>query len=57
MFFLTLGELGGFGPIVVGTLVSAYSFSLAIGFLALIYVIDMIATLYLIPELKGKTLE
>ncbi|MFD0966555.1 MFS transporter [Seminibacterium arietis] len=49
--------VGGFGPIVVGTLVSAYSFSLAIGFLALIYVIDMIATLYLIPELKGKTLE
>ncbi|MCI7479484.1 MAG: MFS transporter [[Pasteurella] aerogenes] len=48
--------VGGFGPIVVGAVVSAYSFSLAIAFLALIYVIDMIATIFLIPELKGKSL-
>ncbi|PJG82074.1 MFS transporter [Caviibacterium pharyngocola] len=49
--------VGGFGPIVVGAVVSAYSFSLAIAFLALIYVIDMIATIFLVPELKGKALE
>ena len=49
--------VGGFGPVVVGALVSAYSFQLAIAFLALIYVIDVIATIFLIPELKGKELE
>ncbi|OOS01552.1 MFS transporter [Canicola haemoglobinophilus] len=49
--------VGGFGPVVVGAVVSAYSFSLAIAFLALIYVIDMVATIFLIPELKGKALE
>ncbi|TGY49898.1 MFS transporter [Rodentibacter caecimuris] len=49
--------VGGFGPIVVGAIVSAYSFSLAIAFLAIIYLIDMIATLALIPELKGSELK
>ncbi|OOF35789.1 MFS transporter [Rodentibacter heidelbergensis] len=49
--------VGGFGPVVVGAIVSAYSFSLAIAFLAIIYVIDMVATLFLIPELKGKALQ
>ncbi|UAX43084.1 MFS transporter [Pasteurella canis] len=49
--------VGGFGPIVVGALVSTYSFQLAIAFLASIYVIDMIATIFLIPELKGKQLD
>lgn len=48
--------VGGFGPIVVGAIVSAYSFSIAIAFLAIIYVIDMLATLFLVPELKGKAL-
>jgi len=32
--------VGGFGPVVVGAIVSAYSFSIAIAFLAVIYVID-----------------
>ncbi|MCW9699952.1 MULTISPECIES: MFS transporter [unclassified Avibacterium] len=49
--------VGGFGPVVVGAVVATYSFSTAIAFLALIYVIDMIATLFLIPELKGKLLD
>lgn len=49
--------VGGFGPVVVGALVSAYSFQLAIAFLALIYFIDMLATFFLVPELKGKVLE
>ena len=49
--------VGGFGPVVVGAVVSAYSFQLAIAMLALIYVVDVIATIFLIPELKGKELE
>ena len=48
--------VGGFGPVVVGAVVSAYSFSIAIAFLAVIYVIDMVATVFLVPELKGKEL-
>ncbi|WP_290993006.1 MFS transporter [Haemophilus sp.] len=48
--------VGGFGPVVVGAIVSAYSFSTAIAFLAVIYVIDMVATVFLVPELKGKEL-
>ena len=48
--------VGGFGPVVVGAVVSAYSFSTAIAFLAVIYVIDMVATVFLVPELKGKEL-
>ena len=48
--------VGGFGPVVVGAIASAYSFSIAIAFLAVIYVIDMVATVFLVPELKGKEL-
>ena len=48
--------VGGFGPVVVGAVVSTYSFSIAIAFLAVIYVIDMVATVFLVPELKGKEL-
>lgn len=49
--------VGGFGPVIVGAVVSAYSFKIAIALLAVIYVIDMIATVFLIPELKGKALK
>lgn len=49
--------VGGFGPVVVGAVVSAYSFQIAIAFLATIYILDMIATVFLVPELKGKALE
>lgn len=48
--------VGGFGPLVVGALASQYSFSLAIGLLAVIYVIDIGATLML-PETRGVELE
>ena len=48
--------VGGFGPIVVGAIVCAYSFQTAIALLAVIYVIDMLATVFLVPELKGKAL-
>ncbi|MEO6984303.1 MAG: MFS transporter [Paralcaligenes sp.] len=49
--------IGGFGPIVVGALAMAYSFQVAIALLAAIYVLDMLATIFLIPELKGVELE
>jgi MFS family permease len=47
---------GGFGPLVVGALASKYSFEAAIALLATIYLVDIVATLVLIPELKGKEL-
>ena len=49
--------VGGFGPVVVGAIAMSYGFQMAIALLAAIYVIDMIATALLIPELKGKELQ
>lgn len=49
--------VGGFGPVVVGALATAYSFQIAIALLALIYLLDMVATVFLIPELKGSELK
>ena len=49
--------VGGFGPVVVGALATAYSFQIAIALLALIYLLDMVATVFLIPELKGSELQ
>jgi MFS family permease len=49
--------VGGFGPLVVGALVVAYSLQAAIALLAGIYVIDIIATVLLIPERRGAALE
>ena len=49
--------VGGFGPVVVGALATTYSFQVAIGLLASIYLIDMLATAFLIPELKGTELK
>jgi MFS family permease len=49
--------VGGFGPLVVGSLAAHYSFSAAIALLAVIYVIDIAATALLIPERKGMPLE
>ncbi|HCD4910902.1 TPA: MFS transporter, partial [Klebsiella pneumoniae] len=48
--------VGGFGPVLIGAIAAMYSFHLAIALLASIYVIDIIATIFLIPELKGKEL-
>jgi len=49
--------VGGFGPFVVGLLAASYSFAVAIALLATIYLIDIVATLFLIPERKGMPLE
>jgi len=49
--------IGGFGPVVIGALAMAYSFHVAIALLASIYVLAMLATIFLIPELKGVELK
>ena len=48
--------IGGFGPLVVGALAASYSFAVAIALLAVIYLIDIAATYFLIPEKKGAAL-
>ena len=49
--------VGAPGPLVAGALATKYSFNVAIALLASIYVLDIIATVFLIPELKGNELE
>ncbi|MEM5370640.1 MFS transporter [Paraburkholderia azotifigens] len=49
--------IGGFGPVAVGALAAQFSFAAALGVLASIYVLDILATLFLIPERRGAALE
>jgi len=49
--------VGAPGPLVAGALATKYSFNVAIALLASIYGLDIIATVFLIPELKGNELE
>ncbi|WP_037384963.1 MFS transporter [Serratia sp. DD3] len=42
--------VGGFGPLVIGALVTQVSFTAAISLLASIYLLDIIATLFLLPK-------
>jgi MFS family permease len=48
--------VGGFGPLAVGAIAAAYSFEAAIGMLATLYVVDIIAMWLLIPERRGVEL-
>jgi MFS family permease len=48
--------VGGFGPLVVGVIATQYSFALAIALLSVLYLIDIVATAFLIPERKGAPL-
>ncbi len=57
VLFNTGRAVGGLGPLGVGVLAARYSFQAAIALLASIYVVDIIATVFLIPELKGTELE
>ncbi len=47
---------GGFGPLVIGILASQYSFALTIALLSGIYVLDMVVTVFLVPERRGEAL-
>jgi len=49
--------VGGFGPVVVGALAARYSFGAALALLASIYLLDIFATLFLIPERRGAALD
>jgi len=40
-----------------GAVAASYSFQAAIGLLAMIYVLDMVATAFLIPETRGMELQ
>jgi benzoate transport len=48
--------VGGFGPLAVGALATQFSFGAALAMLASIYVLDIVATLFLIPERRGAVL-
>jgi MFS family permease len=48
--------VGGFGPVLVGTIASFYGFELAIALLATLYILDMVAMWLLIPERRGREL-
>jgi MFS family permease len=48
--------VGGFGPVVVGAIATAYSFETAIAGLAALYVLDIFAMWLLIPERRGAQL-
>lgn len=46
--------VGGFGPLVIGLLAAKISFVAAITLLALIYLLDIFATLFLLPKAEGN---
>lgn len=46
--------VGGFGPLVIGMLATHISFTAAITLLALIYLLDIVATLFLLPKSQGN---
>jgi len=48
--------VGGFGPLVVGALATQYSLGTALSLLVVIWIVDIIATLFLIKERKGEPL-
>lgn len=48
--------VGGFGPVAVGLVATMYSFEAAIGMLAALYVLDLVAMWLLIPERRGAQL-
>ena len=48
--------VGGFGPVVVGTIAAKHGFPAAVSLLAVVYVIDLLAMLLLIPERRGAAL-
>ena len=48
--------VGGFGPVVIGALAVSYGLSTAIGLLAALYLLDIAALWFLIPERRGAAL-
>jgi MFS family permease len=55
--FFNIGRaVAGFGPLAVGAVSAVYGFQTAIAALALIYVLDIVALLLLVPERKASEL-
>jgi MFS family permease len=55
--FFNIGRaVAGFGPLAVGIVSASYGFPTAIAGLALLYVLDIVALLALIPERRGVEL-
>jgi len=55
--FFNIGRgVSGFGPLAVGAVAAAYSFETAIALLALLYIVDIVALLLLVPERRGAEL-
>jgi len=48
--------VGGFGPLVIGLLATQYSLATALSFLVVIWIVDVLATVFLIKERKGEPL-
>ncbi|WP_249780166.1 MFS transporter [Bradyrhizobium sp. dw_411] len=48
--------VGGLGPIAVSAVAAAYGFDTAIALLALLYIVDILAFLFLIPDRRGAEL-
>jgi dipeptide/tripeptide permease len=48
--------IGGLGPVAVGLVAASYGFDTAIALMALLYVIDVLAMWFLIPERGGAAL-
>ncbi len=48
--------VGGFGPLVVGLLATRYSLATALSLLVVIWLVDIVATIFLIKERKGQPL-
>jgi benzoate transport len=55
--FNTGRGIASLAPVAVGAFATRYSFSGAIALLASLYVVAIVATVFLIPELKGKELD
>jgi MFS family permease len=56
LFFNIGRAAGGFGPLLMGALAARYSFATAIAALALLYLLDLLATATLVPESRGVEL-
>jgi MFS family permease len=56
LFFNVGRAMGGLGPLLLGFLAAKYSFATAIALLASLYMVDLLATAFLIPETRGARL-
>ncbi len=56
LFFNVGRAMGGLGPLLLGFLAAKYSFATAIALLASLYIVDLLATAFLIPETRGARL-